>query len=137
MRKLILIPIFFLMCGVCFGAERQNFTVDKDWTPKDSKYFMCNFFSKTPKTVLFKVKNTEFEMCNFYGCEIDETNTLKRSNLIDTTPPPVYTVEQLKIMKAQLESDLATSNKEIPKEELQEWVEKLQRIKDEEAAIND
>ncbi len=95
--------------------ERKNIIVDENWTPKDQKYLMCNLYAKTPKTVLTKVKGIEFERCNFYGCEFDNTNTLKQSNLIDTTLNPLEkTKEELRI--EELESFIKDNNLIVPME---------------------
>lgn len=111
--------LLILVCSLVYGADRQNIQVDENWTPKDSRYFMCNFFSKTPKTVLTKAKNVEFERCNFYGCEVDETNILLKSNLIDTTPKdPNPTPEEVIVKKQaridELERYIEDNNLPIP-----------------------
>ena len=130
-----LIPLL-LVCSLSWGAERQNINVDENWTPKDSKYFMCNFFSDTPKTILSNVKDITFEMCNFYGCEPGGTYTLKRSNIVDTTPKVVLTLQQLKARKIELENQMVTDSKEIPKEYYEEWINILEGVVDEETIIN-
>lgn len=129
--------ILILVTSLCFAdIERKNIVVDKNYRADGIRFFMCNLYSKTPKTQLPKVKNCTFERCNLYGTEIDETNTLIRSNIVDTTPPPVYTVEQLKTKKAQLESEITASNKKIPKEYYERWIEKLESIINEEDIIS-
>ena len=99
--------------------SKKNIQVNKNYEANNIEFFMCNLFSKTPKIHLSKVKNCIFNRCNLYGCEIDETNTLIQSNIIDTTPmPPELTIEdQLQTSKnrvIQLEEYIKNNGLSIP-----------------------
>ena len=109
--KILFILLF--LCSVCYAAERENIQVDENWIPTDTRYFMCNFYAKNPKTILTKVKGVEFEMCNLYGCEVDETNELKRSNVVDTTPRPPEKTPDERIK--QLEDFITFNGLSVPK----------------------
>ena len=111
--------IFLLICGVCSAEtiNRQNFTVDDKFTSDKNEYFMCNFNCKIPDTLLPLVKNCNFKKCNLFGCEVDGTNILVKSNLIDTSyVPPEPTEEELKARVKQLEDYIKANSLPVPKE---------------------
>jgi len=93
--------------------NRKNIQVDGNFTADKETFFMCNLYCATPKTSLPNVKNCTFERCNLYGCEVEETNTLKQSNVVDTTPKlPEQTPEE---RIAQLEKFISDNSLIIPK----------------------
>ena len=114
-----------LMAGVVYADEiRQNITVDGSYEANGTTFFMCNIRSEVPDTVLPFVRNCTFNRCNLYGVEVDGTNLLIKSNVIDTTyvPPEPSAEEQLEkktARVAQLEKFIGDNSLPVPKEVIQ------------------
>ena len=103
--------------------SKENIVVDYKFTADGETFFMCNLKCATPKTTLSNVKNCTLEMCNLYGCEVDESNTLVRSNVVDTTPKePEPTVEEQleteKVRVLQLEKFITDNALSVPSKEV-------------------
>jgi len=117
MRYLPLLLIF--VTSLCFAdVERKNITVDENFKATGERYFMCNFFCKTPKTILSKVKNCRFEKCNLYDCEVDESNIIAQSNTYDRTKPPKLSGDEKRIK--QLEDYIKANRLPVPTEVIDE-----------------
>jgi len=103
--------------------EKQNIEVDENYIVSDKTFYMCNFKSSTPNTFMSKVKNCNFKKCNLFDCEVDESNTLSQSNIIDTSNANAEPTLEDKLLKEinrtkQLEKFITDNNLVVPKEEV-------------------
>ena len=116
--KRIMILALLLVTSLAWGAvERQNITVDETFKADGVTFFMCNIKSETPDTALPLVKNCTFDRCNLVDVSVDGTNTLTKSNLIDTTEEPELAPEEKKDARiSQLEKFITDNHLVTPKE---------------------